>query len=140
MPAVADPIGALVAVLKADADVAALVGTRVFGSDLPGDESDSMPRAAVVIKPAGGGLLDPGYQRWNDSRVDLICYAETPKLGADLYRTAHPVLKQLSRSEWAGCLLHWARPAGGPITMRDIDTDWPFTFSSWQVLASEQAV
>lgn len=137
---IADPIAALIALLKDDADVTTEVGTRVFGGELPPEETESMPRSAIVVKPAGGGFLGSAYQQWGDTRADVVFYGSTPKDAWDVYRAAHPVLKQLGRSHWAGCLLHWAKLSGGPVSMRDADTDWPVVFTSWQVLASEVAV
>jgi hypothetical protein len=50
----ADPIAGLVALLLADAGVAALAGVRVFGGELPKAEAQFMPRAALVVAPSGG--------------------------------------------------------------------------------------
>lgn len=134
-----DPIAALVAFLKADADVAALAGTRVFAGELPRTENTAMPRQAVVLGPAGGGALGGGYQRYGDGRVDAYCYGATPRESWVLYLAVHVALKQLRREVHSGVLLHWARPSAGGATGRDPETDWPLTLSSWQVLASEVA-
>lgn len=136
---VPDPIGALVAFLKADADVAGEVGTRVFGGELPRGETASMPRKAIVLTPSGGGFIGSGYQEYGDIRVDLHCYGETPKEANDVWRAVHPALKQLRRALQGPCLLHWARPAGGPLTLRDPDADWPFTLATYQILVAEVA-
>jgi hypothetical protein len=138
--AIADPIAAVVAMLKADAGVIAAASTRVYGGELPRAQSDDQPRKALVVKAVGGGSLDPGYQRWGDHRLDVIAYGETPHEAYELWRTAHAPLKDLARSKHAGTVLFWARPAGGPVAMRDADTDWPIVVSSWQVLASEVPV
>lgn len=133
-----DSLGAIVNFLKADAGVASLVGTRVFGGELPRAETDSMPRAAIVVRPAGGlGTFGQAFQEYGDRRVDVRCYGTTPSAADAVYRHVHPALKQLSRVKQGSVLLHWARPAGGPLTLRDQDTDWPFTFCAWQVLAAE---
>lgn len=140
MSAAPSPITALIEHLKADTDVAEIVGTRVFGTEIPEDESGSMPEATVVIKRAGGlGTLGGGYQEFGDIRVDVLCYGATPYLAEELLLAVHPALKQLRRAVYSGCLLHWANPAGGPLPLRDPDTDSPLFFSSWQVLAAEIA-
>jgi hypothetical protein len=137
---VADPIEALVAFLKADAGVSAIAGTRVFGAELPRSEVDNMPRAAVVVKPAGGGLLGIRDQEYGDIRVDVDCWGATPRDGWMLYLAANAALKQLSHEEWTSVMLRSATPSGRGITARDPDTDWPVTMSSWQVLTHETEV
>ncbi|MBS3927092.1 MAG: hypothetical protein KGZ65_00105 [Sphingomonadales bacterium] len=132
------PILALVEHLKADTTVAEEVGERVFGSELPEDECDSMPEASIVVKRAGGlDVIGQGFQEYGDIRVDVLCYAATPFLAEDLHLAVHPAMKQLRRTVYGDCVLHWARSSGGAIPLRDPDTDWPFTFSSWQVLVGE---
>jgi hypothetical protein len=133
----ADPAAALVAFLKADADVTARVGSRVFAGELPAEENDHMPRQAIVVNPAGGGLIGRGYQDYGDKRFDIDCYGETKRQSHDLYLEVFPALKQLRREVHAGVLLHWARASSDGRAMRDPRTDWPVTISSWQVLASE---
>jgi hypothetical protein len=141
MSAIADPIAAVRALLAADADVAALLAARVFGGELPGAEAKLMPRAAIVVRPAGGTQSIGGeWQDFGDTRIDVRCYGATPREAYALWRTVHPVLKHLKRQVVDETMLHWARPAGGPIAMRDPDTEWPSVNCSWQVLASERPV
>lgn len=138
MTQIPDRITALVAILKADAAVAAEVGARVFGGELPEAETASMPRKAIVITHAGGvAAFGGGYQEYGDSRVDTRCYGTTPHEADEVWRAAHGALKQLRRTLQGDMLVHWARQAGGPIPLRDPDADWPSIFASWQVLASE---
>lgn len=136
----AEPIAALVTFLKADRAVAARVGTRVFGGELPRSENESMPRQAVVISPAGGGALGGGYQAFGDRRVDIDCYGSTGRESWLLYLDVHAALKALRREVHSRVLLHWARISADGSTGRDPDTDWPLTISSWQVLSSETPV
>jgi hypothetical protein len=136
-----DHIEALVAFLKLDADVASVAASRVFGAELPESETSFMPRSAVVLLPAGGlTAIGDGVQRYGDVRVDVRAYGTTPKLANDVWRAVHPALKDLLREVHAETLLHWAKPSGGPISLRDPDTHWPFVLSSWQVFRSEVAV
>lgn len=136
-----DPVAALVAFLRADTGIAALVGTRVFGGELDEAETKLMPRAAIVVDTGGGTQsIGSAYQEYGDARYDLRCYAKLPHSADALYRVAHRALKQMTRQKRAGVLLHWARPAGGPISLRDGDTDWPYVFASYQVLAAEVSV
>lgn len=135
-----DAIAGLRAFLLADPDVAALVSGRVFGGELAGAEAASMPRKAIVVARAGGpGAIGKGYQRYGDIGVELRCYGETPHSADQLWRRAYPALKQLARVIEDGCLIHWAKLGGGPMALRDPDTDWPFTLASFQVLVAEVA-
>lgn len=132
-----DPVAAVVAFLKADDAVAALTGSRVFGGELPGREAKSMPRAAVVLKPAGGGLLGTGSADFGDQRLDVDCYASTPLGAWTLHLAVYTALKHLRRGVYAETLVHWAKPSTKGTLARDPDTDWPIAVSSWQVLAGE---
>jgi hypothetical protein len=65
--AMTDPIGALVAHLTADPQVSALVADRVFGGELPAEETQAMPRKAIVVRSSGGAQqLGQGYQQHGD--------------------------------------------------------------------------
>lgn len=137
----ADPIAALIAVLQADAGVAALAGTRVFGDELPADEAGSMPRKAVVLKPSGGPSLAAGsYLEHDSQRVDAVSYGETPYEAQRLRAAVAAALKPLKRVVAASVLLHWVEPAGGFTTGRDPDAAWPSAFQSFQVFYAETEI
>lgn len=135
----ADPIAALHTVLLADPTVAGLVVDRVYGLELHPDVTDSMPRAAIVLSPAGGGLLGRGSQQFGDIRVDVTCYGETLYESWLVYLAAYDVLKAIERRKVNGVLLHWARPSSRGDNARDPEKQWPTCYSSWQVLAAEIA-
>lgn len=139
---VPDPVTAIVAFLRADAEVSALVGTRVFGGELPDAESVSMPRKAAVVSaigsPAGVGtrsLVEAGTVR-----MDVRSYGETPYEAIRVHWAVYEALKHMSRTVQDGTLLHDAVIEGGPLSLRDPDTDWPFALGSYRVLAAEVAV
>lgn len=133
-----DPTAALVAFIKADSDVKELVSERVFAGELPRTETDEMPRQAVLIQPAGGGVMHGNaYQQYGDQRFDVRCYGTTPLDSWSLYLAVYGALKELRRAVHEEVLLHWARTAAKGATGRDPDTDWPLTISSWQVLVAE---
>lgn len=139
MTVITDPIAAVVRFLKSDVDTAAMVGTRVFGGELPLTENASMPRCAVVIRNAGGGLLpiSSSYVRVNDIRLDTYCYGTTPSQAFRVYRCVAGALKQMPRNLQGQTLLHWARTAAGPSNVVEGPTEWNVTYSSWQIFYAE---
>lgn len=136
----ADPIAALVELMKADAGVAAVASTRVFGGELPAAEAASMPRGALVIVPAGGTSLTAGSDARHDTqRLDVMCYGATPYEAQRLRDAAHAALKPIRRAVASATLIHWVQPAGGFTTGRDRDAGWPVAAQSYQVFYAEQA-
>lgn len=119
--------------------MAALVSTRVYGGELPKGDVALMPRATVVVKRAGGGVIGTAYQDYSDVRVDVIGYGANLLQADQVFLTVHDALKHMRSAVYASTLLHWARLSAGAFTGRDPDTDWATCLSSWQVLASEVA-
>lgn len=136
-----DVIGAVKDYLENEGTVTALLDsdtTRIYGGEILRADIDEMPRGAVVLSPAGGGLIGNAYQDYGDVRVDVDCYGATPYEAYTLYLAVYASLKHLRRSI-AGdqVLLHWARASSKGTEARDPETDWPVVTSSWQVLAAE---
>lgn len=137
----ADPVAGVVAYLKADAGMAALLGTRVFGGELPADEAQFMPRKALVVKPSGGISLTAGSHAEHDTgRFDLFGFGETPHEAARVADAGALAMKRLRRSVWAGTLLHWAQSAGGASSGREPGTEWPRSFRSYQLFYALEEV
>ena len=137
-----NPLAAIVALLRADTDVAALVGTRVFGGELPQSQASAMPRHAVVLTLSGGGSLGPGansYVPWTVNRMDMRCYGRDPLEAWTLYEAVDAVMRNLRRETSASTLIHDATISGGPISNRDNDTDWPYVLSVYDVSAARDA-
>ncbi len=136
----ADVIDGLITFLKADAPLTALVGTRVFGLELPAAEAGEMPRTAVVVQPSGGSTLTEGtYAPLTAQRVDVFSYGETPFEAERVRRAVFDALKALRRAVNASVLIHWCDPAGGFANLRDPDTTWPINFQSFQAFYAETA-
>lgn len=132
-----DPIAAIVNFLKDDDAVDDRCAGRVFGGGLPREQNESMPRTAIVVAPAGGGLMGRAYQDYGDVRVDIICYGATLHQAWQTRLEAARALKHLRRENVNGVLLHWARESSGGHNFRDPETQWPTSVCSFQVLAAE---
>ena len=139
--AAADPVGALVALLLADATMIASLGTRVFGGELPQAEARHMPRRALVVRPSGGPSLTGGSNVEHDTlRLDLFAFGATPAEAGQVMHAAALRLKRVQREVWASTLLHWVQSAGGFASGREPDTDWPRVFQSFQTLYAMETV
>jgi hypothetical protein len=132
------PEVALIEFLKADSAVNTLTAGRIFGDELPANQIASMPRKCIVIEASGGAQsFGNAYQEYGDGRYDVRSYGETPYEAALVQRAIYRALKHLDRGVHAGLLLHWAKRSGGPLSLRDPDTSWPYRFESYQVLVGE---
>lgn len=140
MTVITDPIAAVIRFLKTDADTIDMVQQRIFGGELPINENVNMPRPCIVIRNAGGGLLpiSSSYMPFYDIRLDTYSYAATPSAAFRVYRCVAGALKQMKRNQQGQCVLYWARTSSGPANFVEKPTEWPLTYSSWQVLFAER--
>ena len=136
-----DAIIALRAIVLADAGVAALVGARVFGDELPDLEAPNMPRYACVLSPAGGPP-DHSYVPISRQSIDVRAYGPTPLGAKKLHLAVHNVLKNLRRSVSLGTLIHSLTVESGPYALREPEAgaEWPLVFASYGLLVSEESV
>ncbi|MEP9402038.1 tail completion protein gp17 [Sphingomonas silueang] len=129
-----DPIGALVAALAADAVVAGLAGSDVYGGELPEDAVARMPIRTIVIQASGGSAYTSDSDANVDAqRVDLIAYAATAREADQLRAAGARVLRGIRRQTIGGTLIHWVNSAGGFSAGRDRDGTWPRSFQSFQI-------
>lgn len=136
-----DPIAALRGFYLAQSDVAALVGTRVFGGEIPPSETRNMPRQCLLIQDAGSLGTFGEANRFGDVRIDLACYGATAYEAWQLRQTVKLATKErLRRVVHEGVLLHWMVQAGGVGHLVDPQTGWPYHLTSWQLLAAEVEV
>lgn len=122
------------------AQVGSLVSGRVFRPELPQTENASMPRACIVIAPAGG------YTRFGaatiplgDPRVDIRCFGETQLEAQNIAREVIQALKSLQRATYEHTVLKSAQPSG-MIPFVGPKTQWPAAVVPAVILHSEIAV
>lgn len=132
----ADPVGALVTILKADLNL-----TRVFGGELPAHEAASMRSDTIVIRPSGGiSLTGDSNVEHDTQRVDLFGYGATPRDAMALVERAGLALRRVERRVAADTLVHWVNSAGGYSSGREPDTDWPRVFQSFQIFYALESI
>jgi hypothetical protein len=129
---IADPIADIRTLLLADTAVAALVDTRVFGGELPEAESAQMPRAAVVVSPAGGPGR-PKFMKIRHTRVDTICYGATLHDSWALHLAVREALETLARSSGSLKAIEMSADAANA---RDPVKQWPTCYASYRVLST----
>ena len=138
-----DMIGALVALLKADTGVAALVDVRVFGLELPAAQASDMPRKGVILRPSGGVSALGGYVEATAERVDAVSWGETPYEANRVSLAVRAALMRARRQVIAvddtGVLIHSAEEAGGRLSIRDAETNWPAITQAFQILYALKA-
>jgi hypothetical protein len=134
-----DPVSAIVAVLKADTDVAALISTKAYDRELPCTETENMPQKCVVVRPVGGsGTGD--RTRVGEVNVDCMCYGEVPYQAAKVSWAVLQALKHMDGQTQENTLLKTAIPIAGPIFLRDPDTDWPIEMRTFTIKAGQLPV
>jgi len=131
---VSDPIGAVVMILAGSAAVSDLAGTDIYGGELPAEAVARLPKGMVVVQASGGVSLTQGsYAEHDTQRIDVTCYAKTPREAEMLRKAAEKILRQIRRQAVAGTLIPWIDSAGGSMAGRERDGSWPTAFQSFQV-------
>lgn len=128
---VPDTLDDIRTLLLADAAVAAATSSRVFSGELPEEESRLMPRAAVVVSPAGG----PGRQgttKYRRTRVDTTCYGATLHESWQVHLAVREALETLSRRD--NSLISLEMTSDGALA-RDPLKQWPTCYASYRLLS-----
>lgn len=139
MTLIQDGLGAVIAYLKAQSDISALLSTRVFGMELPEDEAVSMPRKAIVIRLAGG-IGEDSYADTFKLRLDFFNYGETTFAARKTWRTLKPILRDMERNITSATMLYNALHSAGPVQFRDPDGKWPVVLDTWVISMQETIV
>lgn len=111
-----------------------LAAGRVFGARLPQAQVQHMPRAAIVVRAAGGaGTFGGGYLPVVDDRVDVRAYGETPWEASQLAEEASRLLHAIRDVQTVHGRVLWCRRGGGPVDVTETQTGWDLVLTSWQV-------
>lgn len=134
-----DLIAVLMTELKNNAAVTALVGTRVFGQELPPGESASMPRKAIVVGEAPAfAITGPSYAPIIRPSYDIWCYGENFTECDKLVRAVHDLLKYIGLAA-SHPKIKAADRNGTYARFREPDKQWPIIVFGWDVVAREEA-
>ena len=150
MLTISDPIGALVAWLKMDAQ-RELIGasTHVTAPLLTSNAVPILKRvqAAIAVKSAGlgSGTGHDEQAPYASIRIDCLAYASTDFRAQRLSLLAHrAILRARNKGvayehdgiDYKTCLYTIVQ-TGGPLPLRDEHTDWPAVLRVFNVEASE---
>ena len=137
---VPDPIAAMIVWLLADADIALAVGTRVYGVELPKEETPGQPQKSIVVKPGAGPMVRMGCARLGARVMEFWAYGGSPGEAGALSLLVYQKLKfELDRVDINNTLIHDAVPVSQGVALRDPDTNWPFQMQSFQITVAETA-
>lgn len=152
-----DVVGAVIALLQNDPDVAALCGQRVPSGQLPRvasaipelPASDArhwpMPDYAVLVRRAGGRGSNLDINQ-HFARLDIRCFGPGASLNMrrrtadELWRTVHPVLCPPANSGLPAAwhtkrtIIQRIMHEADPIPMQEEGTDWPFVLTPYLVV------
>lgn len=109
-----------------------------YVAEIPDHLIRTEPRELVLVVWAGGlQRLGQGFTGYGDVRLDLRFYGQSRTDNTRRAWAAHQALKHFRQQLVDGLLVHWFRPAGGPVPRRDPDVGWRFTQTSWQILSAD---
>lgn len=139
MTLIQDAVGSLAAYLQAQSAISTLLGTRVYGLEVPKADAVDMPRKCIVINNAGG-IGEASDLDVFQHRFDFLCYGETTFEAYKTWRTLRTELRDLNRSVTSSTMIYNATHSAGPFSFRDQPTHWPVTLDTWLVKIQDTVV
>jgi hypothetical protein len=132
-----DLLGAIIARLRAEADLTALTSARISGQL---QDSWAMPVHAVLVRLAGGGPGKP-HLAFKEQRVDVFCFGSTGFEATKVWRQLDAVFnpgqeRQCSFIQSVGgvnCRVYSVVPEREPSSEIEPDSGWPRVSASYLV-------
>lgn len=135
---IAPLLEALIAYLKTDSSLSTLVGTRIFGLELPKEEVSEMPRKSIVLSLTPViGLTDNTDIEHETIGLDAFSYGETPIEALKTQRALHIAMKTIRNVEQNSVLIHWATRRIGPRSFQDPDLRSPVVIETFAIFGSD---
>lgn len=137
-----DPVGKLITDLRADTGLAAEVGNKVWGGELPerfeGEALPPDPRPFVLLSRLGVGRIRAPQQR---VRIAVRCVHKTERDAARLYGLVSDVLHNHGpRKSTAGVAIYRSNEEVGGQPDLDPITNWPSETAIYEVFAASLAL
>lgn len=133
----ADPIAAVREILLADEATAALVATRVYGGELPSDTNPLTLGGCIVLNPSGGPASPGSLGNYGITRLDALCYGQTPNQAWSVYLAVYAALKHAKAQVADNVLVKSIEVLAKGALGTDPITLFPCCAASFSVLASE---
>lgn len=139
---IADPIETVIAALRADSDMAAMVGTRIAVRHKFGDgwaETDN----GLTLAPSGG-LPHPDLE-WQEIDFSVRCWGESSVAAFNVYRRFVDVARGITRRRVALSaslygLLYYLAPVSGPILLTDPDSGRLHILATYRGAVAEEDI
>ncbi|MCZ6707014.1 MAG: DUF3168 domain-containing protein [Chloroflexi bacterium] len=132
-----DPLAALLDHLRADPDLTALIDDRLYGLDRPRDAA-----GAALTATLRGGVARPGLPL-ADLRVEIRCWGGTgpdgPQRAIAVWRACRAAVNISHRAVGQTHLL-WCLEDGGPLLLRDPDSDEAFARAELRLATADAAL
>lgn len=133
-----DVMEALRSLALADADISALVGTRVWVNRIPRDEIEAAdtfhPPKMLVLRQAGGRAKGDTLPV-DHPTINALCYGESDYEADRVRRAVWERFTALSRETHADVLIYDINTSGGPIPSVEPDLVWPVISQGFIVMA-----
>lgn len=115
-----------------------LVGTRIWGGEIPPKQIKDMPRKAIILRYAGG-LEEFRTHREQKPRMIVFSYGEGYFQAGQVDRAVADVLIEIRRLDVSDTLIYSVAYAGGPRQMKEPDTGWRYVTRTITVRAGEDS-
>ena len=119
-----DVITALITYLGTQSGVTDLVGTRIYGGELPEADVSEMPRKCVILRSAGG-IEEFRTARIQSQRIDVFSYGDGYLAAGQVDQAVADALIAIRRNEVESTILHSAGD-GGAFQLKEPDTGWRY--------------
>jgi hypothetical protein len=133
-------MGALRTLALADADISALVDTRIYVNRIPeaiieDDDTDTFhpPKMLVIRQQGGFGKRD--ILGVDHETITALCYGETDYEAERVRLAVFQRFTTLSRETHDGVLIHHVNKTSGPIPLLEPEIVWPAVAQSFSVYA-----
>ncbi len=134
-----DVIGALRNWIAAQAEVSALVGTRVFVNRIPRatiEAQDTFHPLKILVLRQAGGSPKADLLVTDDQTVIILCYGESDLEADSVRRAVWEKFVNLDRVRQDTVLFYHVNPTGGAVPLVDPDIVWPGVAQNFSLKAS----